>query len=106
MFIPEVISPAALLLQNQATYSVAEGTLISINASKFLLAINLIEFISEKLMSPQIILNRSRTLEGVHGVHVVPHSPFALEETTENGDFPQSFSRSSAIEANQRLLMQ
>ncbi|KAE8022864.1 hypothetical protein FH972_008626 [Carpinus fangiana] len=71
-----------------------------------MLAINLIEFISEKLMSPQIILNPSRTLEGVHGVHVVPHSPFALEETTENGDFPQSFSRGSAIEANQRLLMQ
>ena len=105
MFIPEVISPAALLLQNQAKYSV-EGTLISIDASKFMLAINLIEFISEKLMSPQIILNPSRTLEGVHGVHVVPHSPFALEETIENRDFPQSFSRSSAIEANQRLLMQ
>ncbi|XP_062171053.1 uncharacterized protein LOC133876826 [Alnus glutinosa] len=71
-----------------------------------MLAINLIEFTTEKVMSPQAILNPSRTLEGVHGVHVVPHSPFALEKTTEDGDFPQSISRSSAIEANQRLLMQ
>jgi hypothetical protein len=82
------------------------GSLISIDASKFMLAINLIEFTTEKLMSPQAILNPIRTLEGVHGVHVVPHSPFALEKTTEDGDFPQSISRSSAIEANQRLLMQ
>ncbi|KAL4612581.1 hypothetical protein ACB092_08G210200 [Castanea dentata] len=57
-------------------------------------------------MCPQSTLNTSRALEGVHGVHVVPHSPFALEETTKDGDFPQSNNRTSIIEVNQRLLMQ
>lgn len=57
-------------------------------------------------MCPQSTLNTSRALEGVHGVHVVPHSPFALEETTKDGDFPQSNNRTSIIEVNQSLLMQ
>lgn len=102
--LPWCFSPQ--LHQNQAIHSVSLGTLVPIDASKFLLAIELIQFITEKLMSPQSTLNPSRALEGVRGVHVVPHSPFALEEATKDGDFPQSNSRSSAIEVNQRLLMQ
>ncbi|KAI3923852.1 hypothetical protein MKW92_007824 [Papaver armeniacum] len=46
-------------------------------------------------MSPQSTLNTSKALEGVHGVHLVPHAPFAIEE---------NFSR-SCTEANQILLM-
>ena len=97
-----------VLLQNQdlAIHSVALGTLVPIDASKFFLAIELIQFITEKPMCPQNTLNTSRALEGVHGVHVVPHSPFALEETTKDGDFPQSNNRTSIIEVNQSLLMQ
>ncbi|KAL5553428.1 hypothetical protein UlMin_040829 [Ulmus minor] len=57
-------------------------------------------------MSPQTILNSTRALEGVHGVHVVPHSPFAIEETTQNQDFPQSTCGSSSFVVNQRLFMQ
>ena len=57
-------------------------------------------------MSPQSKSNPSRALDGVHGVHVVPHSPFALEEITKPGDFHQSPRERSSIEANQRLLMQ
>ncbi|KAJ7954240.1 GMP synthase [Quillaja saponaria] len=57
-------------------------------------------------MNPQSTLNPSRALEGVHGVHVVPHSPFTLEETNQNGNFSQSTCRTSATGANQLLLMQ
>ncbi|KAI3848380.1 hypothetical protein MKW98_005760 [Papaver atlanticum] len=46
-------------------------------------------------MSPQSTLNTSKALEGVHGVHLVPHAPFAIED---------NFSR-SCTEANQILLM-
>ena len=97
---------ASLQNQDQAIYSVSLGTLVPIDASKFFLAIELIQFITEKPMCPRSTLNTSRALEGVHGVHVVPHSPFALEETTKDGDFPLSNNRTSIIEVNQRLLMQ
>ncbi|MCL7024261.1 hypothetical protein MKW94_022089 [Papaver nudicaule] len=46
-------------------------------------------------MSPQSTLNSSKALEGVHGVHLVPHAPFAMEE---------NFGR-SCTGANQTLLM-
>ncbi|KAJ7942989.1 GMP synthase [Quillaja saponaria] len=57
-------------------------------------------------MSPQSTLNPSRALEGVHGVHVVSHSPFTLEETNQNEDFSQSTSRTSVIGEKQQLLTQ
>ena len=57
-------------------------------------------------MSPQSTLNPSRALEGVHGVRVVPHSPFASEETISDEDFPKSSFGSSAFGVNQMLLMQ
>ncbi|XP_034700622.1 uncharacterized protein LOC117925657 isoform X2 [Vitis riparia] len=57
-------------------------------------------------MSHQSKSNPSRALDGVHGVRVVPHSPFALEEITKPGAFDRSTCERSSIEANQRLLMQ
>ncbi|KAA8529043.1 hypothetical protein F0562_033469 [Nyssa sinensis] len=57
-------------------------------------------------MCPQSRLNHSRALEGVHGVHLVPHSPFALEEINQHGDFCQSTCESPAFGANQRLIVQ
>lgn len=57
-------------------------------------------------MSPQTKSNPGRALNGLHGVHVVPHSPFALEDITEPGDFHRSTYERSSIEATERLLMQ
>ncbi|KAK2999242.1 hypothetical protein RJ639_022755 [Escallonia herrerae] len=56
-------------------------------------------------MSPQSALNTGRALEGLHGVHLVPHSPFALEEINQE-DFHQSTCQSSAIGARQQLIVQ
>lgn len=58
------------------------------------------------IMNPQSTLNPSKALEGVHGIHVVPHSPFSLEEITQQGDFSQSTSGSLLNKENQRLLLQ
>ncbi|KAJ6899110.1 hypothetical protein NC652_025563 [Populus alba x Populus x berolinensis] len=58
------------------------------------------------IMSHQSTFNPSKTLEGVHGIHVVPHSPFALKEINQQGDFPQSTCESSGNGLNQLLLMQ
>ncbi|OAY25245.1 uncharacterized protein LOC110604354 [Manihot esculenta] len=58
------------------------------------------------IMNPQSTLNPSKALEGVHGIHVVPHSPFSLEEITQQGDFSQSTSGSLLNQENQRLLLQ
>ncbi|EXB53962.1 hypothetical protein L484_022930 [Morus notabilis] len=57
-------------------------------------------------MSPQSTLNPSRALEGVHGVHVVPHSPFVSEATDQDGNFPKSSYGNSAFGFSQMLLMQ
>ncbi|KAM7484658.1 hypothetical protein LguiA_000667 [Lonicera macranthoides] len=50
-------------------------------------------------------LNTSRALEGVHGVHLVPHSPFPLEDISQHKDFPQSPCESSALKV-QRVWQQ
>lgn len=52
-------------------------------------------------MSPQSTLNPSRVLEGVHGVHVVSHSPFSSEETIQEENFPKSSCGISAFGLNQ-----
>uniref|UniRef100_A0A2P2JLM2 Uncharacterized protein n=1 Tax=Rhizophora mucronata TaxID=61149 RepID=A0A2P2JLM2_RHIMU len=57
-------------------------------------------------MSPQNTLNTSKALEGVHGIHVVPHSSFGLEEITEQGGLTQSTGESSITQANQWLAVQ
>lgn len=57
-------------------------------------------------MSPEGTLKTGRALEGVHGVHLVPRSPFALEDVTQHGNFQQSTCKSSATGASQRLIVQ
>lgn len=37
-------------------------------------------------MCPQSVLNSGRSLKGVHGLHVVSHAPFVVEEVTKNRD--------------------
>lgn len=56
-------------------------------------------------MSQESTPNRSKALEGVHGVHVVPHSPFTVQEVSQHGEFKSSC-ENSAIGAGQLLLMQ
>lgn len=57
-------------------------------------------------MNQENTLSNSRALEGVHGIHVVPHSPFTLTETNQSGDLHPSTGGKSASEANQLLFMQ
>ncbi|PIA26521.1 hypothetical protein AQUCO_09100005v1 [Aquilegia coerulea] len=53
-------------------------------------------------MSSQVKQNTVQALEGIHEVHMVPHSPFQLEEGPQCGYTHSSTYR----EDNQRLLMQ
>ncbi|XP_059655386.1 uncharacterized protein LOC132302520 [Cornus florida] len=57
-------------------------------------------------MSPQSALNPSRALEGVHGVQLVPHSPFATEKINQHGDFHQATCENSAVGADRHLTVQ
>ncbi|GMP59202.1 hypothetical protein CsSME_00022578 [Camellia sinensis var. sinensis] len=56
-------------------------------------------------MSSQNTLNPSRGLEGVHGVHFVPHSPYLLEEINQHGHVHQATCASSTVGANQHLIV-
>lgn len=49
----------------------------------------------------------SKALEGVHGVHMVPHAPFQVHELSQHGDCHHSTCEegSGSMESNQRLLM-
>lgn len=57
-------------------------------------------------MGPQSALKSSKALEGVHGVHVVPHAPFSMEEISQHGDSGHSTFGSSSTEARLGPLMQ
>ncbi|GFS32955.1 hypothetical protein Acr_00g0025560 [Actinidia rufa] len=57
-------------------------------------------------MSPESTLTPSRTLEGVHGVHLVPHSPFVLEGINQRGDIHQPTCGNSTFGAGQHLRVQ
>ncbi|KAI4313772.1 hypothetical protein L6164_026727 [Bauhinia variegata] len=57
-------------------------------------------------MSPQNTQSPSRALEGVHGVQVALHSPFALTETNQRRDFQSSTCETSANGANLQLSFQ
>ncbi|XP_028097214.1 uncharacterized protein LOC114297062 isoform X1 [Camellia sinensis] len=57
-------------------------------------------------MSSQNTLNPNRGLEGVHGVHLVPHSPFLLEEINQHGHVHQATCASSTVGANEHLMVQ
>ncbi|KAH9619785.1 hypothetical protein KSS87_006625 [Heliosperma pusillum] len=55
-------------------------------------------------MGSQSALKSNKGLEGIHGVQVIPHSPFAVEEVTQNGD-RVSISESSNSQATRQFLM-
>lgn len=56
-------------------------------------------------MNTQSALQPCIALEGIHGVHLVPHSPFTLEEI-KNGELPQTTRERPTAETSQRLIMQ
>ncbi|XP_044489181.1 uncharacterized protein LOC123213743 [Mangifera indica] len=56
-------------------------------------------------MSPQSASDNSKALKGLHGVHVVPHSPFPHHEITQSGEF-DSCCEGSAFGESQLQLMQ
>lgn len=56
-------------------------------------------------MSLSNTLNQSKPLEGVHGVHVVPHSPFALE-MNKHGKINQSTCPNSDFVPSHPLIVQ
>uniref|UniRef100_A0A175YHC9 Uncharacterized protein n=1 Tax=Daucus carota subsp. sativus TaxID=79200 RepID=A0A175YHC9_DAUCS len=51
-------------------------------------------------------LKTSNALEGVNGVHLVPHSPFDSQEMNPQGEFHQSRCESAIIGANQIMTVQ
>ncbi|XP_065854883.1 uncharacterized protein [Euphorbia lathyris] len=57
-------------------------------------------------MKPQSRKHSSKALEGVHGVHVVPHSPFALEEINQQDELSHSTCGALVNRENQQLLLQ
>ncbi|KAJ8747790.1 hypothetical protein K2173_002188 [Erythroxylum novogranatense] len=57
------------------------------------------------IMSPQNTSNSRKSLENVRGIHVIPHSPFSLEEFTQQGDYGRTC-KSSTDKANQWVLVQ
>lgn len=81
-------------------------TIILFDVSRFLLALKMIQLITETLMGAQNKSSSCRALEGLHGVTVVPDSHFALDETTRDGKFSQLNCGSSALSVNQPLIMQ
>ncbi|KAA0046324.1 hypothetical protein IC582_021968 [Cucumis melo] len=66
----------------------------------------MIQLITETLMGIQNKSNSSRALEGLHGVTIVAESQFAVEKTTQDGEFSQSSCGNSAISVNQPFLKQ
>ncbi|XP_057962457.1 uncharacterized protein LOC131154019 isoform X2 [Malania oleifera] len=57
-------------------------------------------------MSSKSTFKSNTALEGLHGVYLVPHSPFASQEINQHGDAHQSTCNNSVIGASQLVLMQ
>ncbi|KAK6134141.1 hypothetical protein DH2020_032091 [Rehmannia glutinosa] len=57
-------------------------------------------------MTPESALKPSKALIGVHGVHLVSHSPFSFQEIKQHGDHNESARGASNLGSNQRLIMQ
>ncbi|KAL2233312.1 UNVERIFIED_CONTAM: hypothetical protein Sindi_1511200 [Sesamum indicum] len=57
-------------------------------------------------MTPADALKPSKALNGVHGVHMLPHSPFTFQEIKQHGDLNQSASGTSNIGSNQSIIAQ
>ncbi|KAH6802190.1 fold protein [Perilla frutescens var. frutescens] len=55
-------------------------------------------------MTPEGSLKPSKALNGVHGVHLSPHSPFTVQEIKQHGDLNQSACGTSSIRCSQRLV--
>ncbi|KAL0408968.1 UNVERIFIED_CONTAM: hypothetical protein Sradi_1831200 [Sesamum radiatum] len=57
-------------------------------------------------MTPEDALKPSKALNGVHGVRMLPHSPFTFQEIKQHGDLNQSACGTSSIGSNQWLIAQ
>ncbi|KAG8382769.1 hypothetical protein BUALT_Bualt05G0111700 [Buddleja alternifolia] len=57
-------------------------------------------------MTPEGALKPSKALNGVHGVHLLPHSPFSFQEIKQHADFSQSAYGTSNIGSSQQLKVQ
>ncbi|KAL0424631.1 UNVERIFIED_CONTAM: hypothetical protein Sradi_0997900 [Sesamum radiatum] len=57
-------------------------------------------------MTPESALKPSKALNGVHGMHVVSHSPFSFQEIKQHVDFNESANGTSNTGSNQRLIVQ
>ncbi|XAR72244.1 hypothetical protein NMG60_11018818 [Bertholletia excelsa] len=57
-------------------------------------------------MSTQRTLKSSKALEGMQGLHILPHSPFALEEIDQHGDIHWPKCQNFSFGASQRLIIQ
>ncbi|KAF9592424.1 hypothetical protein IFM89_014914 [Coptis chinensis] len=57
-------------------------------------------------MSPQTKQSSGKSLKGIHGVHMVPHSPFPVKEDSQCGYLHHStYYQGSSTEDNRRLFM-
>lgn len=54
-------------------------------------------------MTADSSLKPSKALNGVHGVHLLPHSPFTVQEIKPHGDLNQSAGGVSSVRCSQRL---
>lgn len=57
-------------------------------------------------MGTQSPVNPKTALEGVHGVQVVPHSPFALEEIKQHGGLHRRSHASFPVGTRHHLIVQ
>ncbi|KAK4400043.1 hypothetical protein Sango_1110400 [Sesamum angolense] len=57
-------------------------------------------------MTPEDALKPIKALNGVHGVRMLPHSPFTFQEIKQHGDLSQSACGTSSIGSNQWLIAQ
>lgn len=57
-------------------------------------------------MGAQCPVKPKTALEGVHGVQVVPHSPFALEEIKQHGDLNQPRNAVFPVGTRHQLIVQ
>lgn len=56
-------------------------------------------------MTPeQGALSPNRNLNGVHGIRLLPHSPFTIQEIKQHGDFNHTACGTSSIRSNQPII--
>ncbi|KAI4381470.1 hypothetical protein MLD38_007539 [Melastoma candidum] len=57
-------------------------------------------------MCPPSTLTASNGFHNVHGIHMVPHAPFVLEEVSQHGDLCRETQKSSGLRLNHQQLAQ